>query len=148
MESAAKGSVPFPMDSPASTYPVAGTLDDVLGFELLEAEPERCRARFPVERRVQQPMGLVHGGAYAALAESLVSVTTHGAVKDNGSFAVGMSNSTTFLRPVTGGYVHAEGMPLHRGRTTWVWDVSFTDDEGRVCAVTRVTMAVRPAPSS
>ena len=76
------------MDSPASTYPVAGTLDDVLGFELLEADPERCRARFPVERRVQQPMGLVHGGAYAALAESLVSVTTHGAVKDNGSFAV------------------------------------------------------------
>jgi 1,4-dihydroxy-2-naphthoyl-CoA hydrolase len=125
------------------SYPAAGTLDDVLGFELLEAGPERCRARFAAEGRVQQPMGLVHGGAYAALAESMVSVTTHLAVKENGSFAVGQSNSTTFLRPITSGYVNAEGTPLHSGRTTWVWDVTFTDDEGRVCAVTRVTMAVR-----
>jgi 1,4-dihydroxy-2-naphthoyl-CoA hydrolase len=125
------------------SYPAAGTLDDVLGFELLEAGSERCRARFAAEGRVQQPMGLVHGGAYAALAESMVSVTTHLAVKENGSFAVGQSNSTTFLRPITSGYVNAEGTPLHSGRTTWVWDVTFTDDEGRVCAVTRVTMAVR-----
>jgi 1,4-dihydroxy-2-naphthoyl-CoA hydrolase len=127
------------------SYPAAGTLDDILGFELLEAGPERCRARFAAEGRVQQPMGLVHGGAYAALAESMVSVTTHLAVKENGSFAVGQSNSTTFLRPITGGHVNAEGVPLHSGRTTWVWDVTFKDDEGRVCAVTRITMAVRSA---
>jgi uncharacterized protein (TIGR00369 family) len=133
------------LEPPFETYPAPGTLDDVLGFELLEASPERCRARFAAEGRVQQPMGLVHGGAYAALAESMVSVTTHLAVKENGSFAVGQSNSTTFLRPVREGYVHAEGKPLHRGRTTWVWDVAFTGDDGRVCAVTRVTMAVRSA---
>ena len=132
-----------------SSYPAPGTLDDVLGFELLESGPEACRGRFPVRKQVQQPMGLVHGGAFAALAESLVSMATHGAVEGDGSFAVGMSNSTTFLRPVTGGHVNAEGKPLHRGRTTWVWDVTFTDDEGRVCAVTRMTMAVRPrAPDS
>jgi uncharacterized protein (TIGR00369 family) len=131
--------------SPVRTYPVPGTLDDVLGFELLEAGPERCRGRFPVERRVQQPMGLVHGGAYAALAESLVSTTTHLAVEDDGRFAVGMSNITTFLRPVTSGHVHAEGTPLHRGRATWVWDVAFTDDEGRLCATSRMTLAVRAA---
>ena len=134
-----------PLDPRVETYPAPGTLDDILGFELLEASPERCRARFAAEGRVQQPMGLVHGGAYAALAESMVSTATHQAVKENGSFAVGQSNSTTFLRPITGGYVNAEGTPLHRGRTTWVWDVRFTDDEGRVCAVTRVTMAVRSA---
>ena len=133
------------MDSPVEGYPVPGTLDDVLGFELLEATPERCRGRFLVEERVRQPMGLVHGGAFAALAESLVSVTTHVAVEAEGSSAVGMSNSTTFLRPVTSGYVNAKGTPLHRGRTTWVWDVAFTDDEGRLCAVTRMTMAVRAA---
>ena len=135
------------MDSPVRTYPVPGTLDDVLGFELIEATPERCRARFAVEQRVQQPMGLVHGGAYAALAESLVSVTTHVAVEGDGRFAVGMSNSTTFLRPITAGHVNAEGVPLHRGRTTWVWDVSFTDDDGRLCAISRMTMAVRSAPA-
>ena len=55
-------------DSPVGSYPAAGTLDDVLGFELLESSSDGCRARFAVERRVQQPMGLVHGGAYAALA--------------------------------------------------------------------------------
>jgi 1,4-dihydroxy-2-naphthoyl-CoA hydrolase len=136
--------VRHPMDSLVRTYPIAGTLDDVLGFELLEATPQRCRARFAVEERVQQPLGLVHGGAYAALAESLVSLTTHLAVQDDGNYAVGMSNSTTFLRPITTGHVNAEGTPLHRGRTSWVWDVTFTDNEGRTCAVSRMTMAVRP----
>ena len=109
------------------------------------SRPTRSAAAL-ASRSTHGPPVLTNAGT--ALAESLVSVTTHGAVKDSGSFAVGMSNSTTFLRPVTGGYVHAEGRPLHRGRTTWVWDVTFTDDEGRVCAVTRVTMAVRPAPNS
>jgi 1,4-dihydroxy-2-naphthoyl-CoA hydrolase len=132
-----------PVDPQVETYPAAGTLDDILGFELIEATPERCRARFAAEAHVQQPMGLVHGGAIAALAESMASVTTHRAVKENGSFAVGQSNHTTFLRPITGSQVTAEGKSLHRGRTTWVWDVTFTDEDGRVCAVSRVTMAVR-----
>ncbi|MEA2362913.1 MAG: 1,4-dihydroxy-2-naphthoyl-CoA hydrolase [Thermoleophilaceae bacterium] len=124
-----------------------GTLDDVLGFELLEANGERCRARCPVERRVQQPMGLVHGGTYAALAESMVSLATVIAVRASGNLAVGQSNHTTFLRPVTSGWVNGEGTPRHRGRTTWVWDVEFTDDDGRLCAISRVTLAVRPAPA-
>jgi uncharacterized protein (TIGR00369 family) len=136
------------MDSPVQTYPAPETLDDVLGFELLEASPERCRARFAVEKRVQQPLGLVHGGAYAALAESMVSATTHMAVEGDGSFAVGQSNHTHFFRPATKGDVQAEGTPIHRGRTSWVWDVRFTDDDGRLCAVSRVTLAVRPAPKS
>jgi uncharacterized protein (TIGR00369 family) len=136
------------MDSPVQGYPVAGTLDDVLGFELLETSPEGCRARFAVEKRVQQPLGLVHGGAYAALAESMVSATTHMAVAAEGNFAVGQSNSTNFFRPATAGHVHADGTPIHRGRTSWVWDVRFTDDEARLCAVSRVTIAVRPVPKS
>jgi 1,4-dihydroxy-2-naphthoyl-CoA hydrolase len=135
-----------PVD-PTDTYPMPGTLDDVLGFELLESSPDRCRARFAAEGRVQQPMGLVHGGAYAALAESIVSLTTHRAVKDEGRFAVGQANNTTFMRPVVEGHVNAEGRPLHRGRTTWVWDVTFRDDEGRACAASRVTLAVRDQPS-
>ena len=129
--------MPASMESPVRTYPFPGTLDDVLGFELLDLSAERVQARFPVEKRVTQPMGLVHGGAYAALAESMVSMATHAAVE---------SNSTTFLRPVTEGSVHAEGVALHRGRTTWIWDVRFTDDDERLCAITRLTMAVRPQP--
>jgi len=137
--------VPAGIDSPFETYPAPDTLDDVLGFELLEAMPERCRARFAAEKRVQQPLGLVHGGAYAALAESMVSATTHLAVEGDGNFAVGQSNHTQFFRPATEGVVHAEGTPIHRGRTTWVWDVRFTDDSDRLCAASRVTLAVRPA---
>jgi uncharacterized protein (TIGR00369 family) len=136
------------MDSQVEGFPVAGTLDAVLGFELLETSPERCRARFAVERRVQQPFGLVHGGAYAALAESMVSLSTHRAVEADGDLAVGQSNSTSFFRPATEGLVHADAEPIHRGRTSWVWDVRFTDDDGRLCAASRVTMAVRPAPKS
>ena len=129
-------------------YPASGTLDDVLGFELLEANGERCRARCAADQRVQQPMGLVHGGTFAALAEAMVSWATVAAVQAGGELAVGQSNHTTFLRPVTSGYVNGEGTPRHRGRTTWVWDVEFTDDEGRLCAISRVTLAVRPAKAT
>jgi 1,4-dihydroxy-2-naphthoyl-CoA hydrolase len=123
-----------------------GTLDNLLGFEFLESSAESCRARFPVEDRVRQPFGLVHGGAYAALAETMVSLATHAAVSENGDFAVGQSNHTSFLRAVTDGSILAEGRPRHRGRTSWVWDVDFTDDAGRLCAISRVTLAVRPVP--
>jgi len=121
----------------------SGTLDQVLGFEFLEMGPELARASVPVEDRVCQPFGLVHGGTYAALAETLVSGATHMAVSQEGSFAVGQSNHTTFLRPVSSGTVHAEARARHRGRTTWIWDVDFTDDDGKLCAIARVTMAVR-----
>ena len=91
-------------------------------------------------------MGIVHGGAYAAMAESLASAATYMHVRGEGDIAVGQSNHTSFLRPVFSGTVHAEARRRHRGRTTWVWEVDFTDDEGRLCAMSRVTMAVRPAP--
>ena len=102
---------------------VQGTLDEVLGFELLEANADTRRGRFPAEKRVQQPFGLVHGGAYMAFAESLASVATFGAVAGEGNIAVGQANDNHFLRPATEGLVHAEGEPIHRGRTSWVWDI-------------------------
>jgi uncharacterized protein (TIGR00369 family) len=100
-----------------------------------------------VEDRVRQPLGLVHGGAYAAMAETLVSLATWVALAQDGKIVMGQSNNTNFLRPITEGTVHAEAAPLHRGRTTWIWDVRFTDDQDRLCAITRMTVAVRPAPS-
>jgi 1,4-dihydroxy-2-naphthoyl-CoA hydrolase len=123
------------------------TLEGILGFELHESDGEGARGSFEVTERVRQPFGLVHGGAYCAMAESLVSAATWMAVKDEGMTAMGMSNDTSFLRAVFSGRVHAEGRVRHRGRTTWVWEVDFTDGEGRLCAVSRVTLAVRPAPA-
>jgi uncharacterized protein (TIGR00369 family) len=125
-----------------------GTLDAVLGFELLELGPELARARFEVAQRHKQPYGLVHGGVYAALAETVTSVATANAVLADGNIAVGLSNNTSFMRPATSGHVHAEARRRHGGRTTWVWDVDMTDDDGRLCAITRMTIAVRPAPAA
>ena len=129
-----------------SDDPFAATMVSTLGFELIEAGEELARGRFEVADRVRQPMGIVHGGAYAAMAETLASAATYMHVAGDGSIAVGQSNHTSFLRPVSEGTVHAEAWRRHRGRTSWVWEVDFTDDEGRLCAITRVTMAVRPAP--
>jgi 1,4-dihydroxy-2-naphthoyl-CoA hydrolase len=113
------------------------------GLELLEVDEARARAQVRVRDELKQPAGLVHGGVYASIAESLASLATALAVLPGGETAVGLANSTSFLRPITDGVVHAEATRLHRGRTTWVWDVRFSDDAGRTCALTRMTIAVR-----
>jgi 1,4-dihydroxy-2-naphthoyl-CoA hydrolase len=125
------------------------TLDSHLGFEIIEVKEDSARARVAVTNRVLQPYGLVHGGVYSALAETIASMATAAAVWDDGNIAVGLSNATSFVRPATleSGFVNASAIRRHRGRTTWIWDVDMTDDQGRLCATTRVTMAVRPRPS-
>ncbi|MGH2913318.1 MAG: PaaI family thioesterase [Solirubrobacteraceae bacterium] len=118
--------------------------DRLYGLELLEVSDTEVRARVVVRDDHKQPAGLVHGGLYASIAESISSVATGLAVLPDGNVAMGMSNNTNFLRPITVGTVHAHATRLHRGRTTWMWDVTITDDEGRTCALTRMTIAVRP----
>ena len=122
--------------------------DRLYGLELLEVSDEEARARVQVRDELKQPFGLVHGGVYASLAESMSSIVTAIAVLPEGLAAMGLSNSTSFLRPITAGTVHAHATRLHRGRTTWVWDVRFSDDAGRLCALTRMTIAVRPLPDT
>ena len=130
---------------PPFTVPLERTLDGTLGFETLEITDEVARGRVAAEDRVKQPFGLVHGGVFAAIAESLCSQATFGAVAAEGMAAQGLSNHTSFLRPILTGTVHAEARRRHRGRTTWVWEVEITDDAGRLCGLSRVTMAVRPS---
>jgi 1,4-dihydroxy-2-naphthoyl-CoA hydrolase len=129
---------------PPSPVPYEETLDATLGIEVLECTREAVRGRVEVQDRIKQPYGLVHGGIYSTMAESLASIATAAAVYDEGMLAVGLSNHTSFMRPATHGHVHGEGRCRHRGRTTWVWELDFTDDDGRLCAISRVTMAVRP----
>jgi uncharacterized protein (TIGR00369 family) len=132
-------------DTPAFPVPLEETLDGTLGFEVLEVTPESARSRAPVANRLKQPFGLVHGGVYASMAESLASQATVMGVWEEGNIAVGLSNHTSFMRPVLEGNVNASARRVHRGSTTWVWEVEITDDDGRLCALSRVTMAVRPA---
>ena len=121
------------------------TFDGLLGFRFLGASADTARGEAPFAARICQRFGMVHGGAYAALAEMVATEGTVANVWESGSFCSGLSNSTNFMRPVTGGdRIRAEARAVHRGRTTWIWDVDLIDDEDRVCAVSRVTIAVRP----
>ena len=114
-----------------------------IGVEWIDLDPDNARARIKVEPRHLQPFG-VHGGVYATLAESICSAATSNAVRADDMVAMGQSNDTTFLRPIGEGHITANARTRHRGRTTWVWDVEMSDDEGRVCALSRMTIAVRP----
>lgn len=100
-------------------------------------------AHVDVRDHHKQPAGLVHGGLIAAVAESITSMATYFAVQADGKSAQGLSNQTSFLRPVFGARLNATARPRHRGRTTWVWEVDVTDDQDRLCALVRMTIAVR-----
>jgi 1,4-dihydroxy-2-naphthoyl-CoA hydrolase len=128
---------------PLHNEPLPG-FDGHYGLQILQADGNAVRGRLEVGPQHLQPAGIVHGGVYAAMTESLASTGTWFGVGE-GKFVAGMSNLTTFLRPIREGTIHADGAPLHSGRTTWVWDVRITDDEGRTCATSRVTIAVRDA---
>ena len=121
--------------------------DAFYGLELLELGAETARGQLRVRAEHRQPFGLVHGGVYAAIAEGLTSWSTASVVTPRGLAASGLANHTSFLRPVTTGTIHARAVRKHGGRSTWVWEVEMTDDHGRVCALSRVTIAVREPPS-
>jgi 1,4-dihydroxy-2-naphthoyl-CoA hydrolase len=121
--------------------------DALYGLEILSLGEAEATARVAVRDEVKQPAGLVHGGVYASIAESLASIATWKAVSKDGMSAQGLSNQTSFLRPITEGTIHAEARRRHRGRSTWVWEVEITDDDGRLCALARMTIAVRDLPA-
>jgi uncharacterized protein (TIGR00369 family) len=127
---------------PVVGEPIPG-FDGLYGLELLRADGDEVRGRVRVDARHLQPFGLVHGGVYAAMAESMASYgTAIGAGGDK--FVAGLSNQTSFLRPVfEGDTIDAVATPRHRGRTTWVWEVECRDGQDRPCALVRVTIAVR-----
>ena len=121
--------------------------DALYGLEVLEVSEDLVRAQVAVRDELRQPFGLVHGGVLAALSETMASLGTLAVVVPQGNAAMGSSNHTSFMRPITEGTIHARATRRHRGRTTWIWDVEISDDAGRLCALTRMTIAVRPLPA-
>ena len=126
----------------------ASGFDALYGLEIVDVADDVVSARVAVRDELRQPFGLVHGGVLAAIAEAVASIGTAAAVAPAGEAPMGLSNSTSFLRPVVEGTIHARAVRRHRGRTTWIWDVELFDDDGRLCALARMTIAVRPAPPS
>ena len=117
-------------------------LADVLGITILELTPTQVVATMPVDERTRQPFGILHGGASVALAETVASLGAVLNVDLERSNAVGLEINANHLRAVSRGHVTAEGLPLHRGRTTHVWEVKIRDDENRLVCAARCTIAV------
>ena len=117
--------------------------NDLIGLNVEHVDGDGGRCHVAIDERHLQPMGLVHGGMYATIAETIASAGTY--VGTGSEKAVsGLSNFTSFLRPVfKGDTITAAAIPRHRGRTTWVWEVDMTDSQDRLCATSRVTIAVR-----
>lgn len=118
-----------------------GEFNEKLGVQLIEVSPERIVASIPVEGNLQ-PLGLLHGGANAALAEtlgSLAAVLNAGA----GRIAVGLELSCTHHRAARSGHVTGTCVPLHLGRTTATFETVITDDEGRRTCTARLTCVIR-----
>ena len=130
---------------PGQLLPVERTFFGVLGVEVLEVTDDVVRGRMPVEDRIRQPYGIVHGGAITAIAESLSSMGTAQGVLAEGKIAMGQEINASFMRPISSGHVNALARVRRRGRTVWNWDIEITDDEGRLCALLRTTIAVRDA---
>jgi 1,4-dihydroxy-2-naphthoyl-CoA hydrolase len=118
--------------------------DDLYGLELESVGASEVRGRLEISDKVRQRYGLVHGGVYASIAETLATLGTIEGL-EAGQQAVGLANNTSFLRPALSGSLHGAACARHDGRTTRVWDVEIRDDQGRLCAVTRMTVAIRPS---
>lgn len=131
--------------SPAEpAFTTAGTLVERMGMELLELGAQRTVARMPVEGNTQ-PYGLLHGGASAALAETVASIAAaHHAGADR--IAVGIDLNATHHRAVRSGWVTGVATPLSLGRSVAAYEIVVTDDEGHRVCTARLTCALRDRP--
>jgi len=113
-----------------------------LGIEIIEVGEDFIRGSMPVDQRTVQPYGLLHGGSSAMLAETLASVAANMCVEKEGQQAVGLELNCNHIRGVTHGVVTGTARAVHVGRKTQVWDIRIEDERGKLCCVSRLTLAV------
>lgn len=112
-----------------------------LGIEFTEVGENSLSARMPVDERTRQPMGLLHGGASVALAETLGSMAGY-LMLPEGKVCVGLEINANHIRSVREGYVYGKAVPLHIGKNTHVWEIKIHDEQQRLVCVSRLTLAV------
>jgi uncharacterized protein (TIGR00369 family) len=121
---------------------------DALGFEIEELTGTRVAGHLDVTPDHHTPWGVVHGGVFATIVESTASLGASAAVADRGQFAVGVNNSTDFLRPVADGRVDVVASPILQGRVQQLWSVEFTrHDDGKLIAQGRLRVQNVPMPT-
>lgn len=118
------------------------SMDEHLGIQFTEIGPDFVRATMPVDRRTQQPFGLLHGGASVVLAETLGSVGANLCLDPEAFFAVGQEINANHLRGVRSGRVTGTARPIYLGARSQVWEIRIEDEKGRLTCISRLTMAV------
>lgn len=122
--------------------PLEETIIGLLGIKFGEMTKDRVTATMPVNSSTHQPYGHLHGGASVVLAESVASFGTLNLIDQETETAVGLEINANHIRGKKDGIVTAIGTPLHRGRTTMVWDIKIIDEDEKLICVSRCTMAI------
>jgi 1,4-dihydroxy-2-naphthoyl-CoA hydrolase len=117
------------------------TLNEFLGIKVTEIGDDYVKSVMPVDDRTRQPLGLLHGGASVALAESTGSLGSYLAIRPE-QRCVGLEVNANHLHSVVDGWVTATAKPIHLGGSTHVWDIRITDDDDRLVCIARLTMAI------
>jgi 1,4-dihydroxy-2-naphthoyl-CoA hydrolase len=120
------------------------TMFGVLGMHITECTADRVVATMPVGPATRQYFGVLHGGASVALAETVASVGTFNLINKETQLAVGMEINANHVRSAREGIVTAVATPLHKGRTTMVWDIKITDEQERLICISRCTVGIIP----
>ncbi|WP_343602621.1 PaaI family thioesterase [Mycobacterium sp.] len=122
---------------PGSVVPpgFGAPFDNEIGLVFTALSPDGARAQLEVTPKLLQPMGIVHGGVYCTIVESMASTAAYTWLAANGGGSVvGVNNNTDFLRAISTGTVYGAAEPLHRGRRQQLWLVAVTDADGRLVA--------------
>jgi len=119
-----------------------GTMVEHIGIEITELGDDFLVGTMPVDERTIQPIGILHGGASIALAETLGSIAANLVVDPQKKYCVGLDINGNHIRAAKGGRVTGTARPLHIGGSTQVWSIEIKDDEGRLTCISRLTMAV------
>jgi 1,4-dihydroxy-2-naphthoyl-CoA hydrolase len=119
-----------------------GTMMEHLGIVLTEIGDDFIKATMPVDHRTTQPIGLVHGGAYVALAETIGSIAANLCLDTTKEYALGLDINSNHLRSIKEGFVTGIARPIHIGGKTQVWEIKCFDDKERLLNISRLTMMV------
>ena len=118
------------------------TLSGLIGIEFTEIGENYLKAKMPVDNRTRQPYGLLHGGASAALAETLGSVASAFVIDPGKFYCVGLEINANHIRGVKEGTVYGTVSPLHLGGSTHVWDIKIHNDQEKLVCISRMTVAI------
>ncbi len=113
-----------------------------LGIEFIEVGDDFLTARMPVDERTKQPFGILHGGASAALAETVGSVAATLCIDMTQQYAMGLDINANHLKPVRSGFVYGTARPVHLGRRTHVWEIKITDEAQKLACISRLTLMI------